>query len=442
MPARVFRISFSGELAYEVNVDANLGRHVWEALFAAGEEFGMTPYGTEAMHVLRAEKGYIIVGQDTDGSMTPADLGLSGMVKKKGDFIGRRSLARSDMLRPDRKQLVGLLTEDGRTVLPEGAQLVDRPGPERPIPMLGHVTSSYMSPVLDRSIAFGFVKGGQGRMGETVHALLADGRSVAATISRPVFLDPENKRMNPAEDVAPQALVSVPRPKAESPLVAAAVAHSEGPAALELYERPFLAQVGLRGDANDAGFRAAVASVTGLEPPQEPNCSVGSDGVRLFWLSPDEWLVQAPAAREASLVHGLRQALADRHAAVTVLSGGQTVIGLRGAEAAQTLAKGCTPRPPPARPCTRCLRPDPARQGQRALAPPAGRRRLRAHRPSQLRQLSVAVAHRRGCRARPAGGGAIARDHGAGRLSRWRSDPPPILAVADRRPTCRRGEPR
>ena len=342
VPARVFRISFSGELAFEVNVDANLGRHVWEALIAAGQEFDITPYGTETMHVLRAEKGYIIVGQDTDGSMTPPDLGLGGMVKKKGDFIGRRSLARSDMLRPDRKQLVGLLTEDGRTTLPEGAQLVDKPGPGRPIPMLGHVTSSYLSPALGRPIAFAFVKGGQGRMGGTVHALLADGRSVAATITRPVFLDPENKRMNPPDEGPQRATVSVPRPRAESPLVGALAATSDGQAALELYERPFLAQIGLRGDAAAEGFRAAVASVIGLEPPQEPNRWVGSDGVRLFWLAPDEWLLQASAEREAGLAHGLRQALQGRHAAVTVLSGGQTVVGLRGAEAAQVLAKGCT----------------------------------------------------------------------------------------------------
>ena len=96
VPARVFRISFSGELAYEVNVDANLGRHVWEALFAAGEEYGITPYGTETMHVLRAEKGFIIVGQDTDGSVTPHDLGMGGMVKKKAtSSAGARSPART-----------------------------------------------------------------------------------------------------------------------------------------------------------------------------------------------------------------------------------------------------------------------------------------------------------------------------------------------------------
>ncbi len=122
VPARVFRISFSGELAFEVNVDASYGHHVWEALMEAGAEFAITPYGTETMHVLRAEKGFIIVGQDTDGSMTPYDLDMAWAVslKKPFSFIGKRSFARSDTARSDRKQLVGLLTDDPAMVLKEG----------------------------------------------------------------------------------------------------------------------------------------------------------------------------------------------------------------------------------------------------------------------------------------------------------------------------------
>lgn len=120
--ARVMRISFSGELAYEVNVPANLGRSVWEALMAAGAEFDITPYGTETMHVLRAEKGYIIVGQDTDGSVTPYDLGMGGLVAKSKDFLGKRSLTRSDTAKDGRKQFVGLLSEDAQFVIPEAAR--------------------------------------------------------------------------------------------------------------------------------------------------------------------------------------------------------------------------------------------------------------------------------------------------------------------------------
>jgi sarcosine oxidase subunit alpha len=194
--AKVMRISFSGELAYEVNVSANDARHVWEAIMAAGQPFGITPYGTETMHVLRAEKGFIIVGQDTDGSVTPVDLGMDWIIAKGKDFIGRRSLFRSDTRREDRKQLVGLLTENPREVLPEGGQIVANAGVPVPVPMLGHVTSSYFSAFLDRSIALAVVKGGLKRIGEKVEVPLVDGRVIRATIAKPVFVDPEGARQN------------------------------------------------------------------------------------------------------------------------------------------------------------------------------------------------------------------------------------------------------
>ncbi len=196
VPARVFRISFSGELSYEINVPANFGLQVWREVFEAGREFGITPYGTETMHVLRAEKGFIIVGQDTDGSVTPIDLGMNWIVSKKKDFLGKRSLSRSDCVRPDRKQLVGLLTEDQDIVLPEGAQLVDEPSTSYPVPMIGHVTSSYWSPTVGRSIALAVVKGGQSRIGAKIHSTLLSGESVPVTISSPVFYDPEGERQN------------------------------------------------------------------------------------------------------------------------------------------------------------------------------------------------------------------------------------------------------
>src|SRR3546814_8226170 len=124
------------------------------ALIDAGADLGITPYGTEAMHVLRAEKGFIIVGQDTDGSVTPSDLGMDWIVgRQKPDFIGKRGMARPDLLKPDRKQFVGLLTQDPAEVLPEGAQVVEAVKPKPPMAMLGHVTSSYYSPTLGRSIA-------------------------------------------------------------------------------------------------------------------------------------------------------------------------------------------------------------------------------------------------------------------------------------------------
>jgi sarcosine oxidase subunit alpha len=196
VPARIMRISFSGERAYEVNVPAPDGLRVWESLYEAGREFGITPYGTETMHVLRAEKGFIIVGQDTDGSVTPVDLGMEAMVARTKDCIGKRSLARSEMRRPDRKQLVGLLPDDPRFVLPEGAQvLAGEPSPP-PAVMAGHVTSSYLSPTLERSIALALVAGGLQRMGQRVHVAMRDGRTTTATITSPAFYDPKAERQH------------------------------------------------------------------------------------------------------------------------------------------------------------------------------------------------------------------------------------------------------
>ncbi|CAB3810554.1 Sarcosine oxidase subunit alpha [Paraburkholderia caffeinitolerans] len=197
--SRVMRISFSGELAYEVNVPANAGRAVWEAIMAAGAEFNITPYGTETMHVLRAEKGYIIVGQDTDGSVTPFDLGMGGLVSQTKDFLGRRSLKRSDTAKDGRKQFVGLLTDDAKFVLPEGGQIVDVNAQQRAdgtTAMIGHVTSSYYSPILDRSIALAVVKGGHNKTGEYVSISMADGRRVKAKIASPIFYDTEGVRQH------------------------------------------------------------------------------------------------------------------------------------------------------------------------------------------------------------------------------------------------------
>ena len=196
VPARVFRISFSGELGFEINVNANAAQGVWDAIWEAGQEYGITAYGTEAMHVLRAEKGFIIVGQDTDGSVTPIDLGMNWIVSKKKDFIGRRSLARADTKREDRKQLVGLLTSDPARVLPEGAQLVANPDEPLPATMIGHVTSSYWSENIGRSIALALVRGGHQKEGQRIYVRNRDGETIAVNISSSVFFDPEGERQN------------------------------------------------------------------------------------------------------------------------------------------------------------------------------------------------------------------------------------------------------
>ncbi|WP_165668241.1 sarcosine oxidase subunit alpha [Metapseudomonas otitidis] len=198
VPARVFRISFTGELSYEVNVQADYALGVWKQLIEAGKKYNLTPYGTETMHVLRAEKGFIIVGQDTDGSVTPDDLGMGWCVGRNKPFswIGWRGMNREDCLREDRKQLVGLKPLDPNKVLPEGAQLVFDPKQAIPMTMVGHVTSSYMSASLGYPFALAMVKGGLKRMGERVFAPLADGSVIEAEICSSVFYDPKGDRQN------------------------------------------------------------------------------------------------------------------------------------------------------------------------------------------------------------------------------------------------------
>ena len=199
VPARVARVSFTGELSFEVNVPARYGLAMWEMLMAAGGDFNITPLGTEALHVLRAEKGYMVVGHDTDGTVTPLDLGMDWIVSRsKRDFLGKRGLARSDNARAGRKQLVGLLADDPKLVVPEGSQIIAAADAERiaqpPVPMLGHVTSSYMSPTLGRSIAMALVADGRRRMDERV-AVVARGKPVPARIADHRFYDKDGARL-------------------------------------------------------------------------------------------------------------------------------------------------------------------------------------------------------------------------------------------------------
>ena len=192
---RVMRISFTGEHSYEINIQANYANSVWEKCMEVGKDFNITPYGTETMHLLRAEKGFIIVGQDTDATMTPIDLQMDWIVsKKKYDFIGKRSLYRSDTIKDDRKQLVGLLTDNPNEILEEGAQIVADVN-KSPIEMLGHVTSSYYSPNLKKSIALGVVRGGKNMMGKKL-IIPMENKTINVTVADPVFLDKENKRLN------------------------------------------------------------------------------------------------------------------------------------------------------------------------------------------------------------------------------------------------------
>jgi sarcosine oxidase, subunit alpha len=196
VPMLLFRVSFTGELGFEVNVPADYGLAIWEAIHQAGRQHEMTEYGTEAMHVLRAEKGYIIIGQDTDGTVTPDDAGLSWAIgKNKEDFVGKRSLMRPTMSSPHRKQLVGLTTVDPKVVLEEGAQITGEAALRPPFKPIGHVSSSYHSPVLGRSIALAMVCGGRGREGQILYVSMPDG-DIPVQVTKPVFYDPEGTKLH------------------------------------------------------------------------------------------------------------------------------------------------------------------------------------------------------------------------------------------------------
>jgi sarcosine oxidase subunit alpha len=288
VPGRVFRISFSGELAYEVNVPWAYGRALWDRVLA----LGAVPYGTETMHVLRAEKGFAIVGQDTDGTVTPQDLGMSWIVsQRKPDFVGKRSHARPDTARSDRKRLVGLLPEDPAAYVEEGAQLV--PGGSRR--MLGHVTSSYDSVALGRTFALALAR--DVREGDLLTAV-SGGTEIPVRVVAPVFHDPDNRRRDgdPAPTTAPPELEPlVP----ESPAAAfaerfAAVSDER----VRVREIPFVPMWEVRGEDPGTGLR----------------------------LGPDWWLVTGDAEPGPGWVD---------------VSGQRTVIELSGPGAMDVLITGC-----------------------------------------------------------------------------------------------------
>ena len=195
--ARVFRISFSGELSYEVAVPAGRGLELWEKLHEVGADLGAMPYGTEALHVMRAEKGFIMIGDETDGTVIPQDLNMGWAIsKKKPDYVGKRAQERVDMARADRWKLVGLETLDG-SVLPDGAYAGDEGetvNGQRAVQ--GRVTSTYRSPTLGRGIAMGLVRHGPDRMGEVLRFPGTDGHDHEARIVSPVFYDPEGEKQD------------------------------------------------------------------------------------------------------------------------------------------------------------------------------------------------------------------------------------------------------
>ena len=194
-PARLFRISFSGELAYEINVPADYGHDVWMRIMEIGQEFEIAPYGTEAMGILRIEKGHV-VGGELNGRTTADDLGFGGMMSSAKDFIGKRATNREGLQDPSRAQLVGLVPVDGKSRIPRGARIVDNPDQPTPIPLQGEVTSFCYSPNLGHPIGLALIERGRERMGETTYALAPlNNQKVEVRITHPVFIDPEGERL-------------------------------------------------------------------------------------------------------------------------------------------------------------------------------------------------------------------------------------------------------
>ncbi len=352
LASRVARISFSGELAYEINVPWHEAAALWDAVSAAGTPMGLTPYGTEAMHVLRAEKAYPIVGQDTDGTTTPQDLGMSWVVsKKKADYLGKRSHARPDNSRPDRKQLIALLPADPALLLPEGAQIVTAAKlPPPPVPMLGHVTSSYHSAALGRTFALALLKGGRDRIGETVHVVVDDVPQ-PVRVAEPVVFDAENLRRNgdPADEPFVSHREGAARPASHggmpvSPLAAYADVFAElsrgADAGVRIAESPLTAAVNVRVTRGSVGARAVVEAL-GTELPGATGAVTyaGSDAV--LALGPDEYLMVSGPGHGAEMESRLRAALGGAPGAVTDVSASRTLLRISGPRARQVLAHGC-----------------------------------------------------------------------------------------------------
>ena len=197
LPVRVHRISFSGELSYEIATPASYGLALWEALIEAGAEFGVMPYGTEAMHIMRAEKGFIMIGDETDGTVIPQDLNLGWAIsKKKADYLGKRGQERTHLASPDRWKLAGFETLTGG-VIPDGSYIIaegfNGNGQRN---TQGRVTSTYYSPTLKKGIAMGLIKGGMDRLGDVVEFNTITGGTVKAKVVDPVFYDKDGEKGN------------------------------------------------------------------------------------------------------------------------------------------------------------------------------------------------------------------------------------------------------
>ena len=338
VPIRLFRVAFTGETGFEINLPPDSAQTVWDTL----RQQGLTPYGTDAMHILRAEKGFINIGQETDGTVTPDDLGLGWTISgTKGDFIGKRSLSLPELSRADRLQLVGLLPADAGVVPEEGAQVTEAgQGPS-----LGHVTSSYYSPALGRGFALALVAVGRSRIGARLRVPMPPA-SIDVVVTEPVFVP------RPAE--RPFA----PPPVSPAPLLPAAVRPAPAARAARSVRLAALAPATLLSVRAGPGAATAIGMAIGVLLPTVPCRSVIARERAALWLGPDEWLIQAPEG-STGLEALARRAPGDRPASVVDVSQRFRALELAGPHAAWCLNGFCAldldPRAFPVGMCTRTL---------------------------------------------------------------------------------------
>jgi len=193
--SRIYRISFSGELAYEVNVESDNGNFMWEKIMEVGKEFNIQPYGTEALSTLRIEMGHV-AGSELDGRTIPYDNSLEGMVSKKKDFIGKRSLGKIAFVAPDRQKVVGVVPLDKKTSIPEGSYIVKDDKAKLPIPKLGHVSASCWSVEYDNPFSLAIIKDGKNMIGQKLYALSPlKNKTIPVEIVSSHYVDPKGERV-------------------------------------------------------------------------------------------------------------------------------------------------------------------------------------------------------------------------------------------------------
>jgi sarcosine oxidase subunit alpha len=341
IPIRLFRVSFTGETGFEINLPPDQAQRVWDTLRSRD----VTPYGTDAMHLLRAEKGYIIVGQETDGTVTPSDVGLDWTIGDQ-DFVGKRSLSLPDLKRPDRKQLIGLLPDDPEILLEEGAQLTpsspappSSPGSTRGPPQtpmlpshtqaIGHVTSSYRSPTLNRTFALALIAGGRSLIGSKLQVPMPGG-PIAVTVTEPLFHD------KPGDRLRRQPL---PRPNIEPLLAApdqpAPIARTSN--SVQLTALAPTTRLSIRA-GSAAG--TAIGLALGVLLPTVPCRSVIARDRAALWLGPDEWLIVAPETASDLAAQAIKAA-GDHPASVVDVSYRSQTLEVTGPRAAWCLNASC-----------------------------------------------------------------------------------------------------